>query len=189
MGRRVIWSSDLPETGGKLVEVADPDELQKVFIGVGGDVFQVDLTEGQAQTFKKSLAKYIAAAESNHDEHEDPKHWGGAYDTKVGYRKGFGGSVRPGASALAAKPGMSGPELAAKVDGLFWIKSNKFGTRIGDPVAETSKGMKPFVEAMGQDAGTSRIPNDSYWAAIEKAMADGLVGKKDQLPKGDDTED
>ena len=186
MGRQTIYVSDLPDAKGNYNQVANPDDLQYVFVGVGGEVFQLELTEGEAQAFKKVVQKYVDAAEKAHDDQDNIRVISEAFSTKEGFRshsmKAAARSFTPGSSSPNA--GMSGAELAGKVaglkftdliEGLPWAAENKL--KPGDNVPESSKGLKAFVESMGEDAGSTRIPNGSYWAAIEKAQEKGLVTK------------
>ncbi|MBB5804665.1 hypothetical protein F4560_004433 [Saccharothrix ecbatanensis] len=191
MGKRIIWTSDLPDAKGNYNEVGDPDELQKVFIGIGGDVHQLDLTEGEAQAFLKSVQKYVDASKKAHAE-DDVKVFEDVFDTKQGYRKAAfssGAARTAGTAGTATKPSMTGAEIAAKVDGLVWRKAAKFGKKDGDAVPESSKGLKDFVIAMGQDAGSTRIPNESYAAAIDAAIEQGIIGKAGDDEGSDDKSD
>jgi hypothetical protein len=184
MGRRIIWTSDLPDAKGNYNEVSDRDELQYVFVGLGGEVYQLEITEGEAQAFKKLVQKYVDAAEKAHSD-SDPRVISEAFTTKEGFRSGsMKAAARSAFTPGGNKSSLTGAELAGKVaglkftdeiDGLPWAAENKL--KPGDAVPESSKGLKSFVEAMGEDAGTTRIPNDSYWAAIEKAQEKGLVTK------------
>lgn len=184
MGRQTIYVSDLPDAKGNYNQVADPDELQYVFVGIGGEVFQLEITEGEAQTFKKAVQKYVDAAEKAHSD-SDPRVISDAFSTKDGYRSSaMRAATRSFTPGSAGKSSLTGAELAGKVaglkftdeiDGLAWAAENKL--KPGDAVPESSKGLKTFVEAMGEDPGTTRIPNDSYWSAIEKAQEKGLVTK------------
>lgn len=186
MGRRTIYVSDMPNAKGEYNEVTNPDDLQYIFIGLGGEVAQLEVTEGEAQAFKKVVQKYLDAAEKAHSD-SDPRVISEAFSTKEGFRSQHLRAARGvlgGVSSAPNKSALTGAELAGKVagltftdeiDGLPWAAENKL--KPGDKVPESSKGLKSFVEAMGEDAGTTRIPNDSYWAAIEKAQEKGLVTK------------
>lgn len=189
MGTRIIYVSDMPNAKGENSEVTNPDDLQYIFVGLGGEVFQLEVTEGEAQAFKKVVAKYIDAAEKAHDDKDNIRVISEAFSTKEGFRsqnmrgsRGVLGAVSSGSSS--STPGMSGAELAGKVaglkfsdliDGLPWAAENKL--KPGDDVPSSSKGLKAFVESMGEDAGATRIPNGSYWAAIETAQEKGLITK------------
>lgn len=186
MGRRTIYVSDMPNAKGEYNEVTNPDDLQYIFVGIGGEVAQLEVTEGEAQAFKKVVQKYLDAAEKAHSD-SDPRVISEAFSTKDGFRSQNMRGARGVLGAVSSTPNKSsltGAELAGKVagltftnmiDGLPWAAEAK--VKPGDAVPESSKGFKAFVEAMGEDAGTSRIPNDSYWAAIEKAQEKELITK------------
>lgn len=180
MGKRIIYTSDLPDTKGNYNEVADPDELQKVFVGVGGSVYQVDVTEGEAQAFLKAVQKYVDAAK-NADADDDPKVFADSFETKQGFRRSHVGVAR--SATASTGPKLTGAQLAGKVDGLTWTAEavgQPWATsdvKADAPVPAETKGFKDFVIAMGEDPGTSRISNDSYWSAIETAQGKGFISK------------
>jgi len=45
MGRQTIYVSDLPDAKGNYNQVKTVEELQYIFVGIGGEVFQLEVTE------------------------------------------------------------------------------------------------------------------------------------------------
>lgn len=80
MAKLITWVSDLDDKKS----TTDPADLRKVFVGLEGTVYQVDVTEAELEGVRKLLNKIITAAEAN-DSHEDPKVFTNAFKHADGW--------------------------------------------------------------------------------------------------------
>ncbi|WP_410657847.1 hypothetical protein [Amycolatopsis sp. lyj-112] len=174
MGVKITYVSDLPGTSGKpAAEVASLDELEKIFIGVGEQVYQLDVTSEEATAFAKVVAKYLKAAEEA-DTETDPKLWD--REPGDGYRKTFG----PGGPTTNLTPvpqsKHSMKDLAAK--GAEYKFTKDFGGfKAGANAPESRKGTKDFVVALGFPEPERAPSIDTLIEAIDKAFEDGVLEK------------